>query len=158
MQLFIMRHGQANPHGDNDSHRELTEDGFLEAQKMARWINRSNISFTQVFVSPYIRAQQTAKTLTSELNCKPSIKTLNFITPSGNAQQIHDYIDGLSGIDKTDNILFVSHMPVVSYLVAELTADSQAPIFQTAAIAHIDYDTEKMKGELVKLTSPFDLA
>lgn len=48
-------------------------------------------------------------------------------------------------------------MPLVSYLVAELTYDQQSPIFQTAAVAHIDYDIKTMKGQLVQLISPADL-
>ena len=47
-------------------------------------------------------------------------------------------------------------MPLVSYLVAELTVDQQSPIFQTAAIAQIDYDKNNMNGKLIRLVSPPD--
>jgi len=156
MQLFIMRHGQANPMGSIDSERKLTEQGFSEVKVMAQWINVANLSLENIFVSPYVRAQQTANTVLNGLNASPLLTTLDFITPSGNAKDVHNYIDGMSGMDE-QSLLIVSHMPLVSYLVAELTLGHHSPIFQTAAIAQIDYDVEKMTGKLVKLISPFDL-
>lgn len=157
MQLFIMRHGQANQYGAVDAERELTEQGFLEASLMAKWLRETEITIDQVFVSPFKRAQQTAKTVyeDAQLNC--SSKTLDFITPSGSAMAVHDYIDGVVSMEKLGSVLIVSHMPLVSYLVEQLTHDKQSPIFQTAAIAHIEYDVKKMKGELIQLISPYDL-
>mgnify|MGYP001942406546 CR=1 FL=1 len=194
MQLFIMRHGQANPMGSIDSERKLTEQGFSEVKVMAKWINEANLSLENIFVSPYVRAQQTANTVLNGLNASPLLTTLDFITPSGNAKDVHNYIDGMSGMSRSQgcegetidgmsgmssnisrthgcegetidgmsgmdeqSLLIVSHMPLVSYLVAELTLGHHSPIFQTAAIAQIDYDVEKMTGKLVKLISPFDL-
>jgi len=153
-----MRHGQANPVGTNDSQRELTEQGVNEAAIMAGWINRNRINIEQLFVSPFVRAQQTAETVTNVLEQEVASKTLNFITPSGNAKEVHDYIDGLCHSQKVDNVLIVSHMPLVSYLVAELTVNQQSPIFQTAAIAQIDYDVKTMKGTLVRVISPNEVS
>lgn len=48
-------------------------------------------------------------------------------------------------------------MPLVSFLVAELTFNHDSPIFQTAAIAQIDYDKAQMAGSLVKLLAPNEL-
>jgi len=157
MQLFIMRHGQASPVATNDSQRELTQHGFLEASKMAKWLNDSAIFFENILVSPFVRAQQTAKTLMVDNSATAKLTTLDFITPSGNARQVHDYLDGLFVDEAADNLLIVSHMPLVSYLVEELTVDNACPIFQTAAIAHIDYDIKTMTGQLVQLISPYDI-
>ncbi len=157
MQIYIMRHGQASPMSSNDSQRELTEQGFLEASVMAKYLKNLALSFDRVFVSPYIRAQQTAHTVLENSEISAPLETLKFITPSGNAQEVHDYIDGICNVEKIERLLIVSHMPLVSYLVAQLTVEHESPIFQTAAIAQIDYDLQKMKGHLVKLTSPYDL-
>lgn len=157
MQLFIMRHGQAHQYGAADAERELTEQGFLEASVMAKWLKSSGIIIDQLYVSPFTRAQQTATTVYKDAGLSCASKTLDFITPSGSAMAVHDYIDGVVSMEKFDAALIVSHMPLVSYLVEQLTHDKQSPIFQTAAIAHIDYDVKKMKGELVKLIAPYDL-
>ncbi|XPF95871.1 phosphohistidine phosphatase SixA [Colwellia sp. RE-S-Sl-9] len=157
MQVYIMRHGQAFTSGSSDALRGLTVQGKLEAHVMAKWLDSEKISIDQIIVSPFIRAQETTKELISYLGDDILVTTLDFITPSGSAEQMHDYIDGVCVTDKIKTLLIVSHMPLVSYLVAELTVDGNGPIFQTAGIAHIDYDTKRMKGHMVSLTSPNEL-
>jgi phosphohistidine phosphatase len=157
MQVYIMRHGQAFTSGTDDALRELTAEGQQEASEMAKWISNQNIPIDKVIVSPFVRAQQTFNEIQNSLDKSVVITTLDFITPSGSAQRMHDYIDGICVTENVSHLLIVSHMPLVCYLVAELTTDGDCPLFQTASIAHIDYDTKCMKGQLVSLTSPSDL-
>jgi len=157
MQVFIMRHGDASQFGSSDAERPLTEQGQLEASVMAKWLQGNHIEFDHILISPYKRAQQTAAQLLSILDCSPSTTTLDLITPSGSTQAVHDYIDGISAVERIERLLIVSHMPLVSYLVAELTVEQEAPIFQTAAIAEVEYDLKRMKGHLTRLVSPNDL-
>ncbi len=163
MQVFIMRHGQAQEfseqNGFDDSQRALTEQGKQEAKIMADWLENKQLKLVQVLVSPYIRAQQTCDIVTEDL--RSNIITVDFITPAGDARQVHDYIDGLiSELDvnasNQTTILIVSHMPLVSYLVAQLTQSMNTPIFATAGIAHIDYNVNTMKGQLLGMVSPID--
>ena len=170
MQLYIMRHGEAqNPVSHSltsDSDRELTKQGEFEAQLMAHWLVKMKADIAQLWVSPFNRAQQTCAQISKNINVVA--ETLDFITPAGDAKQVHDFIDafiagqlenttGSDSSKKPKAIFIVSHMPLVSYLVAELTHYQAAPIFATAAIAEIDYDIKSMKGELVRLISPVDL-
>ncbi|MBU2871254.1 phosphohistidine phosphatase SixA [Colwellia sp. E2M01] len=166
MQLYIMRHGEAkqfNPQINcQDSELALTEHGKQEAKIMADWFAKMKIKPKQVFVSPYLRAQQTCDLVTADM--QTAITTLDFITPLDEAQPIHDFIDGwlteyISKADKNvtiaeDSLLIISHMPLVSFLVAELTQSNDAPIFATAGVAHIDYDIDKMQGTLQGLVLP----
>ncbi len=166
MQLYIMRHGEAeeftNSTFKSDNERQLTKQGQFEAKLMANWLLKLNLNLKHIFVSPFIRAQQTCEHVLKTM--KLEAITLDFITPSGDARQVHDFIDGLlidevnmkKGADQETSLLIVSHMPLVSYLVSELTADAQAPIFTTAGIAQINYDTATMKGEFVRMVSPLD--
>ena len=180
MQVYIMRHGEAegftNQSFHSDSERPLTKQGMFEAQLMADWLTKMNISLNHIFVSPFVRAQQTCELVLKKMNTDAI--TLDFITPAGDARQVHDFIDGLIGsldddeshdaiagvtnaaqtqLDQQCAVLLVSHMPLVSYLVAEMTYDDNAPIFATAAIAQIDYDPNTMKGEFIRMVSPLDL-
>lgn len=167
-----MRHGEAqNPESHSlasDSERVLTKQGEFEAQLMAHWLVKMKANIAQLWVSPFSRAQQTCAQISKKINVVA--ETLDFITPAGDAKQVHDFIDAfiasqLENMTETDSdnsqqpkaIFIVSHMPLVSYLVAELTRYQAAPIFTTAAIAEIDYDIKSMKGELVRLISPLDL-
>ncbi len=157
MQIFVMRHGQAAMVAPEDSLRPLTEAGVKEAKVTGQWLAKNSPPIDCVFVSPYIRAQQTADAVISQLGAAAKRETLSFITPEDSAKAVHDYLDGLCSEKQYKAILFVSHMPLVSYLVAELTSDNAMPIFQTASVAKIDYDTEKMQGQLLGLTSPSDM-
>ncbi len=175
-----MRHGEAQNFVEqgsrDDSQRALTAQGKTEAKMMATWLQKMQINPMQVFVSPYVRAQQTCVITTSMM--QTAITTLDFITPSGDAKQVHDFIDGwcseqvvastlqTTGLQnitepkttkQEQSLLIISHMPLVSYLVAQLTQSSNAPIFATAGIAHIDYDIDKMQGTLQRLISPIEL-
>ncbi len=159
-----MRHGEAQDFVEqgsrDDSQRALTEHGKQEANIMATWLQKMNVKPSQVLVSPYVRAQQTCEIVTAYM--QSNITTLDFITPSGDAKQVHDFIDGYLNEfkDKSSSnehsILIVSHMPLVSYLVAELTQSENAPIFSTAGVAEIEYNAEAMKGQLVGIASPID--
>lgn len=156
MKLLIMRHGDAEAHSSQDSARNLSELGVLEAQVMAKWLNVSDCKIDKIIVSPYVRAQQTAQHVKSILKCDPELVTLSMITPSGSAEDTHDFLDGMLAESNLESILIVSHMPLVSYLCAELTYDNQTPIFATAGIALIDYSVVDMKGDLKLLISPDD--
>lgn len=170
-----MRHGEAANIEGKDSLRPLTELGAIEAEQMGCWLAQCKLAkLIKVFVSPYVRAQQSCLNVLlgfkkfAEFN-KITSETLDLITPSGNAKQVHDFIDGLSQNDKFQHkgelnkhnpsddehaILFVSHMPFVSYLVGELTNSTNMPIFSTGAIAIIDYNIDTMQGQFVDIISP----
>lgn len=183
MQVYIMRHGEAEGFIGHDFHRDserpLTTQGLFEAQLMTNWMVKMNIHFNHIFVSPFIRAQQTCAQVLKTVNV--DAVTLDFITPEGSAKQVHDFIDGLltaaqeslrlngvkaesTGFTQFDEksaiepaLLIVSHMPLVSYLVGEFTNGEHMPIFATAGIAQIDYDSVTMRGEFVRMVTPLDL-
>lgn len=158
MQIYIMRHGQANPVGSVDELRPLNEMGEAEVKQMAEWALSQNMNFDHVLVSPFLRAQQTSELFLAHYSENSPTKTqVDCITPFGEAALVHDYIDAFIAENAVKSLLIISHMPLVSFLSAEMTFDQSAPIFQTAAILQVDYDVEKMKGEVVTLTAPYDL-
>lgn len=158
MQLYIMRHGHANPVGSVDEQRPLNEEGEIEVNKMALWAVNQNLTFDHVLVSPFVRAQQTCQIFLSQYGDNaPQTTQVDCITPFGEAKHVHDYIDAFLAEKPVESLLIISHMPLVSFLSAEMTVEQSAPIFQTAALLQIDYDREKMKGEMVKLTAPYDI-
>lgn len=157
MQIFIMRHGEASMEAETDAQRPLTSQGQLEAELMGKWMEKMSLEFDAIWVSPYVRAQQTFSFVSKSSVAKEAHRTLSFITPSGSPGEVHDFIDGECTNGQTERLLIVSHMPLVSYLTSELTSHQQAPLFQTASVAEINYDLATMKGELVRMVSPVDL-
>ncbi|NVK24737.1 MAG: phosphohistidine phosphatase SixA, partial [Gammaproteobacteria bacterium] len=122
--LYIVRHGEAEPIFKQDELRELTEHGRWEAKRTAMWLNTQVKQFAQVYVSPYIRAQQTKDIILEKGPKALQQEVLSELTPEGNAQRAMDFL--LAKVDVLNpqedvNILCVSHMPLVSYLIGELT-------------------------------------
>lgn len=152
--LYIVRHGEAEPLTKEDHLRALTEHGQWEAKRTALWLKTQVNEFSHTFASPYKRAQQTKDII---LNFGPETKTEaveNLLTPEGSAGVAMDFL--LAAVDtvneKDQHILCVSHMPLVSYLIGELTG--YTPIMATAGVAQIKVDLEKWQGQLKALLSP----
>lgn len=154
VRLFIMRHGQAEPLQADDSSRALTLHGQNEAISSANWLRQQINEIDLMLVSPYVRAQQTAQHVTQVVGTPSRQETLDMITPSGIASEVHDYLDASINLYKPNNILLVSHMPFVSYLVSELTLGVAAPLFATAGIAVIDYNPDTMRGRINEQFAP----
>ena len=152
--LYIVRHGEAEPMAAQDQLRCLTEHGCWEAKRTALWLKTQVGQFEQVYASPYVRAQQTKNIIIEKGPDALELETVPGLTPEGDAKQIMDFI--LASIDapadSEHNILCVSHMPLVSYLIGEFTG--YTPIMATAGVAKIKLDIDKWQGQLDTLIAP----
>ena len=137
MKLFIMRHGEAGPRITSDDERLLTDQGRLDSHDMAEKY-LSDTSFDYIFVSPYIRTQQTADEIVQCLNVDSnSIETWDAIVPGGNVAIV---ADKLSQIENADNILLVSHQPFVSDFLDYLIGGVNYLPMDTSSIACLKGD------------------
>lgn len=152
--VFIMRHGEAQSVAHSDAARELTARGRQEARQSGLSLSEQVGPFDVVIVSPYIRAKQTCKIVCEATGEPKHIETCEDLTPESSPQTMHDYIDAVIALHRPKNILLVSHMPLVSYLVSEMSNNHGTPIFMTAAVAHISYNATKMKGDLLSIKAP----
>lgn len=150
--ILIMRHGEAVPMQADDAARSLTQIGFGEAEKMGCWLAKHYLPDALV-VSPYVRAQQTAQGVANAVTFKYS-ETCNDIVPEGKPQIAADYLEMLIQTHcEVDTWLVVAHMPIVSYLVDQLSPGNM-PIFNTGAVAVIHYDEKTQRSEFVSINSP----
>lgn len=142
MRVFIMRHGEAVLHFDSDADRNITEKGKLECRQSAQWIGK-HLVLTNVIdlalVSPYIRAKQSFSTV-ADTNQVSAIEETADLVPSGSPQLASDYIQYHLRHSEVTNLLIVSHMPLVSYLLDELSQQQHSILFATAAVAMLDID------------------
>lgn len=118
MKICIIRHGSAVLGGDEDASRALTPKGLLQAQGAGSWVNsliaQGQLSDNaEIIASPYLRAQQTAAEVAAA--CKMPITTDSTITPAGAATAVVDKLTGA-----TQDIILVSHLPLVGRLAARL--------------------------------------
>jgi phosphohistidine phosphatase len=152
MQIYVMRHGQAEMRAASDGQRELTDVGIRQSEQMADYFARKSVSFDAALISPYIRAQQTFAAVSSFFPQIKNQQTLRFLTPSGSARKTVNEIFALqaSGVK---SLLIVSHLPLVGYIVGELAPSAGVPAFSTSTIAHISLDDQGF-ATLNSLTAP----
>ena len=154
--ILIMRHGEATPMQADDASRNLTSVGQQQAEKMGLWLQASHAPCA-LLVSPYIRAQQTAAGVKKH-NAFLFEETCSDIVPEGNPQIATDYLETLIAMHpECDTWLVVAHMPIVSYLVDQLSAGNM-PIFNTGAVAVISYDETNQKSQYLSIHAPNNVA
>lgn len=152
MQIYIMRHGQAEMMAYSDAERNLTDTGRLESELMAKYLVEQDVSLDAVLVSPYVRAQQTWESVSPFFEGVTNIQVLPCLTPAGSARKSVDEILALQAAG-IESVLLVSHLPLVGYIVGELAPSAGVPAFSTSAVGHISLNDDDGFAELVSLTT-----
>ncbi len=117
MQLFCLRHGEAQPFPNEQGERPLTDEGRSHIHRLAHYLAQQDISFTRILHSKKTRATETAKLLASRLQQHTQdTEFCPFLDPDSYAMSAL-----LSSIhDAQDATLLVSHMPFISQLMSLL--------------------------------------
>lgn len=157
--LYIMRHGDAEPAQalSADAIRPLSDDGEEEVLRSTEWLatelKAADAGGLDLLIcSPYVRARQTAAIVESKISVERQLQN-NDVTPDGDPAVFADWLftqlpqQG----DPIKRVAVVSHMPFVSYLVAELDPASQPMLFQTAGIAELTLDCDKGRGRFQRM-------
>lgn len=155
MNIFVMRHGQAAPEASIDALRPLTEHGRDEVSLMAQWLAPQVSQFDLVLISPYLRAQQTWLQLSDHITAQ-HVETCDQLTPNCDADLAASLILAYGEMPANANILVISHMPLVGYLVESLCVGVMAPIFVTSGMAKITVNTGS-GGLLAWLEGPHNI-
>ncbi|WP_347904859.1 phosphohistidine phosphatase SixA [Pseudomonas purpurea] len=134
MKLWVLRHGEAESHARSDAERELTAHGREEVLRSAAQL--IGLPIQAILASPYVRAQQTAQLVREALGFEPEIRTVSWLTPDSNP------LAAVDQIDTTDNLLLVSHQPLVGNLIGFLQhGHLRAPQpMNTASLAELEAD------------------
>lgn len=148
MDIFIMRHGEAEAYREPDATRSLTAVGEQQADCSARWLQRqvgqqdNGGHIDLVMVSPYLRAQQTMKRVLQQVSHQQMIVNDDII-PDGKPQLVADHLVLLA--ETRRSVLLVSHMPFVSFLSQELLGHGEPPSFATGDILWLSITADKPK-------------
>ncbi|MHC8306875.1 phosphohistidine phosphatase SixA [Pseudomonas sp. PB3P13] len=135
MKLWVLRHGEAEPHGTRpDSVRALTAHGREEVLRIAAELVGQPI--TAIYASPFLRAQQTADIVKEALGFAPEIRTVEWLTPDYRPQSVAEQLISV------DYALLVSHNPLVGNLLGYLQhGHVQDPeSVKTAGLAELEGD------------------
>ncbi len=140
MELFVLRHGHAESHASRDQLRALTAGGKQQVESTIRANKKQLVSVQSLLVSPYLRAQQTAKIAADELDGLP-FRNSELLVPGAYPSLLIQHLHELYHQESLSSLLLVSHQPLVSVLIGDLCGTD--PIhcsMSTASLAAIDFD------------------
>lgn len=140
MQIFVLRHGQAETQLTTDEMRNLTEKGRRD---VADNINQSLpelLGVKEIWSSPLIRAKQTAD-IARDILCaykiSVPIKTIDIISPESNPADLLDVLQS----NTIESILIASHQPFLGEFLDIFCGSPQgAHPMNTASLALLEYE------------------
>ena len=132
MKIWILRHGEAEPHARRDAERELTAHGREQVLLSAALLIGQPLD--SILVSPYVRAQQTAELVRKALGFTSGLITVPWLTPESEPKF------AVSKLPDSGNVLLVSHQPFVGELISLLVHGHvrQPQPMQTASLVELE--------------------
>jgi phosphohistidine phosphatase len=148
-QLWLLRHGEAEPHGTRpDAERLLTPRGEEQSRHAGRALAALQLTFQALYTSPKIRARDTALLAAEALGDEP------IVTPVlAEDFSVADARDLLLGVEPDGRILVVGHNPDFAQVVFDLTGARVD--FKKGGVAGVRLDGTR--GELIALLRPREL-
>ncbi len=131
MKLFFLRHGEAEANS-NDDIRALTTQGRVDVARVAQQRIAALADVQQVFVSPLVRAQQTADIACREASIGLPRVTVDWLV---HETPVREALAMLVKLDK--NTLLVGHQPLAGSLVERL-CDTRGAFIGTANLVEMD--------------------
>jgi phosphohistidine phosphatase len=112
-QLWLLRHGEAEPHAADDASRELTARGEAQARNAGRALVALELVFAAVYTSPKARALRTAELACAVLGVAPIVHEP--------LREGFDARDARELMVADQRILVVGHNPDLAQVVYDLT-------------------------------------
>ena len=137
MRVLVIRHSTAvDPYAAaTDDTRWLTEEGRRRIRRIGKLL-ATEAPPTRIFVSPLVRAVQTAEALAAEVGLDGPIEATPVLSPEhGTTAQVSALLDGLG---PQETVALVSHAPKVRVLAGHLAGASEMPGFRTGSVCAIE--------------------
>lgn len=112
-QLWLLRHGEAEPHAADDASRALTPRGIEQARAAGRALAALDVVFHAVYTSPKVRARRTAELACEALGAEPIVHE-----PLREGFSRRDAEELLGGDQR---VLVVGHNPDFEQVVHDMT-------------------------------------
>jgi phosphohistidine phosphatase len=123
MQLFLLRHAEAESEAASDEMRTLTVKGSSQAESIGKFCLRHGVIPEMILTSPLIRAKETARLVARELDFSQQVQTADFLRAGMTAEQafagLREVLGGLMKREKLPEktrIMLVGHEPDFSNL------------------------------------------
>ena len=151
MELILWRHCDAEP-GVPDELRALTPRGRAEAARMAEWLRDRLPAACRIFVSPAVRARQTAEALGLPYETRPDVAP---------GASVGDVLRVAGWPDAAVTTLVVGHEPTLGRVAAHLLHEAgERPLAKGGVVwlASRPLDADGAESTIVAETSPQSLA
>lgn len=147
MKLFVLRHGQAATQAGSDFERPLTNHGRAQVAIQAEKFATAWTDLEAIYVSPLVRAQQTANTVGQTLSLPAAaFTTVDWLRPETSLTVVYEHLLQANG-----DVLLISHQPLVSTLSADLAGRSPWQLaMDTASVAVLEGDCITANGMLLE--------
>lgn len=137
MKLLLLRHGEAEPEAASDSARALSIIGRNEVKTMAEKNSAALKAVDHIFVSPYLRAQQTADIVETQIQASRSDTDL--LIPGASVNLLIDFLYKQS--ESYQCVLLVAHNPLLEALLDALGGFEYGSYrMRTASLAQFECD------------------
>ena len=115
MELYLLRHADADTVAETDDERALSEKGESQAKKVARLCEAQSLTRVRILASPVRRALQTADIVARHLNLELTVVPWLAcgMRPQKALDELREYADEKA-------VMFVGHEPDFSTLAAHL--------------------------------------
>jgi len=148
-QLWLLRHGEAEPHDARpDADRRLTDRGREQSRVAGRALAALKVQIHLAFTSPKVRARDTAVLACEALGIEPMDHAALFA-----GFDVADALELLGAAGPDQRVLVVGHEPDFSQVVYDLTGGRID--FKKGGIAGVRLDGTR--GELIVLMRPREL-
>jgi phosphohistidine phosphatase len=148
-QLWLLRHGDAEPHGARpDPERRLTERGERQARAAGLALVRLEAHIDLVLTSPKVRALDTARLAAAAWDAEPEV-----YAPLAEGFDGRAALEMLHRVDVDGRVLVVGHEPDLSQTVADLAGGRVDLKKGGLAVVRV----EGAGGELLVLVRPREL-
>ena len=140
--VIIVRHAKSVPYGyDDDFHRDLTDRGIKDADKISLKLKDEGIIPDLVIASPATRALHTASIFCKNLgyDLKTIRQEMDFYEDATN----QDFIEVIQQLtDKIETVFIFGHNPPISSLVYNLVKSFSADM-PTCSTVGIEFPVDK---------------
>jgi|SRR6185503_15880081 len=122
MEIYVIRHGIAEPLGTgdefSDENRSLTEEGRSRMRDVVKGLKKLGVQLDLIFTSPLVRAVQTAEILAGPLGIsKKEIHQTPALAPGALVEQLFAEIKNRAG---AESIAVVGHQPDLGQLISRI--------------------------------------
>jgi phosphohistidine phosphatase len=115
VQLYLLRHADADTVAPSDDERFLSEKGMMQAQRVARFCEAHQICPKIVLTSPLRRAHQTASLFAEK--CRVELKTVRWLSSGATAEAM---LREIADYRNLESLMIVGHEPDFSSFAAHL--------------------------------------